>query len=158
MSTILVRCWTEPSSNRNYRKYRKINCTAWNRCCSNGWWEKRRECWCPGAATSRRSTVGSTPARSSSIEGNRTRYLLKGVNVKIRLVRSKDAIALVAGGNDRGYKINIVDAAVFARKATLNTTVQVAHVGNSKRGRSNIRCLASSSRCSRYRTASCHVS
>ena len=127
-STISVRCWTEPSSNRNYRKYRKINCTAWNRCCSNGWWKKRCECWCPGAANSRLSTVGSTPARSSSIK-------LNGVNGKIRLVRSKDAFAMVAGSNDPGYKINIVDAAVFARKATLNTTLQVAHAENSKRGR-----------------------
>ena len=78
--------------------------------------------------------------------------------MKIRLVRSKDVFALVAGDNDPGYKINIVDAAVFARKATLNTTVQVARAGNSKRGRSNIRCVASSARCTRYRKASRHVS
>ena len=43
-STISVRCWTEPSTNRNCRKYwsRQINCTAWNRCCSDGRWENER--------------------------------------------------------------------------------------------------------------------
>ena len=122
----------ESSTNINHRKYRsrKINCTAWKRCCSDGWWGRRHECWCPGPGTPRRSTVVSTPAHSSSIKGKRARYLLNGVNNKIYLVRSKDSFALILGDNFHGYKINVVDAAVFARKATLNTTVQVAHAAS----------------------------
>ena len=56
------------------------------------------------------------------------RYLLNGVDVKIRLVRSKDTFALMAGGGNLDYKVHIVNATMFARKATLNPTVQVAHI------------------------------
>ena len=51
------------------------------------------------------------------------RYLHNGVDVKIRLVRSKDTFALMAD-----YKINIVNATMFAKKLTLNPTVQMAHI------------------------------
>ena len=44
------------------------------------------------------------------------RFLLKRVDVKIRLVRSKDACALMAGGVNTNYKVHIVDASVFARR------------------------------------------
>ena len=44
------------------------------------------------------------------------RYLLNRVDVKVRLVQSKDASAL-AGAADQDYKI--VEAALFARKAKL---------------------------------------
>ena len=56
------------------------------------------------------------------------RFLLNGVDVKIRLVRSKDAFALMVGGVNPTYKENIVDASVFVRKATLSTAVQMAHI------------------------------
>jgi hypothetical protein len=56
------------------------------------------------------------------------RFLLNGVDVKIRLVRSKDAFALMAGGANHDYNVNIIDASVFARKATLSTAVQMAHI------------------------------
>ena len=38
------------------------------------------------------------------------RFLLNGVSVKIRLVRSKDAISLMASGQNPDYKVQIVDA------------------------------------------------
>ena len=56
------------------------------------------------------------------------RFLLNVVDVKIRLVRSKDAFVLMAGGVNPTYKVNLVDASVFARKATLSTAVQMAHI------------------------------
>ena len=56
------------------------------------------------------------------------RFLLNGVDVNIRLVRSKDAFALMAGGVNHTYIINIVDASVFARKATLSTAERTAHI------------------------------
>ena len=45
------------------------------------------------------------------------RFLINGVTVKIRLVRSKDAFSLMAGGANPDYKVRIVDAVLFARKA-----------------------------------------
>ena len=57
--------------------------------------------------------------------------LINGVDVKIRLVRSKPAFALMAGGLNPDYKIQIVNATLFAKKATLNPTVQMAHIKGS---------------------------
>ena len=56
------------------------------------------------------------------------KFLINGVDVKIRLVPSKSAFALMAGGNNPDYRINIVNATLFAKKATLNPTVQMAHI------------------------------
>ena len=56
------------------------------------------------------------------------RFLLNGVSVKIRLVRSRDAFSLMAGGQNPDYKVYIVDAVLFARKAVLSLTVQMAHM------------------------------
>ena len=56
------------------------------------------------------------------------RFLLNGVSVKIRLVRSKDAFSLMAGGQNPDYKVQIVDVVLFARKALLSLTVQMAHI------------------------------
>ena len=56
------------------------------------------------------------------------RFLLNGVNVKIRLVRSKDAFSLMADGQNPDYNVQIVDAVLFARKAVLSPTVQMAHI------------------------------
>ena len=50
------------------------------------------------------------------------RYLLNGVDVKVRLIQSKDTFALP------DYKITIVEAALYARKAKLNTSVQMGHI------------------------------
>ena len=56
------------------------------------------------------------------------KFLINGVDVKIRLVRSKPSFALMAGGPNLDYKITIVNAALFVKKATLNPAVQVAHI------------------------------
>ena len=61
-------------------------------------------------------------------------FLLNGVDVKIRLVRSKDAFALMAGGVNPNYKVHIIDASVFARKATLSPAVQIGHIKALERG------------------------
>ena len=44
------------------------------------------------------------------------KFLINGVDVKIRLVRSKPAFAPMAGGANPDYKINIVNATLFAKK------------------------------------------
>ena len=56
------------------------------------------------------------------------KFLLKGVDVKIGLVRSKSAFVLMACGANPDYRINIVNAIMFAKKTTLNPTVQMAHI------------------------------
>ena len=55
-------------------------------------------------------------------------FLINGVDVKIRLVRNKAAFALMAGGVHPDYKIDIVNATLFVKKATLNPAVQMAHI------------------------------
>ncbi|KAI0231796.1 hypothetical protein LSAT2_017836 [Lamellibrachia satsuma] len=55
------------------------------------------------------------------------KFLINGVDVKIRLVRSKPSFALMALG-PHDYKLIIVNAALFVKKATLNPAVQVAHI------------------------------
>ena len=56
------------------------------------------------------------------------KFLINGVDVKIRLVRSKAAFVLMAGGPNPDYRINIVNATLYTEKATLNPTVQMAHI------------------------------
>ena len=56
------------------------------------------------------------------------RFLLNGVIVRIRLVRSKDAFSLMAGGHNPDYKLQRVDAVLLSRKAVLGPTVQIAHI------------------------------
>ena len=62
-------------------------------------------------------------------------FLLNGVSVKIRLVRSKDAFSLIAGGQNPDYKEQIVDAVLFARRAVLSPTVHMAHIKALEKGR-----------------------
>ena len=52
------------------------------------------------------------------------RFLLNGVSIKLRFGRSKDAFSLMAGGQNPDYKVQIVDAALFALKAMLSPTVK----------------------------------
>ena len=56
------------------------------------------------------------------------RFLLNGVTVRVRLVRSKDTFSLMAGGANPDYKVCIVDAVLFVHKAVLSPTVQIAHI------------------------------
>ncbi|MDJ0933677.1 hypothetical protein [Breoghania sp.] len=60
------------------------------------------------------------------------RYLLNGVDIKIRLVRSKDAFALIAA--DEGYKIEIKEASLFVRKVKLSPAAQLAHIKALEKG------------------------
>ena len=62
------------------------------------------------------------------------RYLLNGVDVKIRLVQSKNAFALMAGGDNPDYKISIDEAVLFTRKAKLNPAVQMGRVKALEKG------------------------
>ena len=59
------------------------------------------------------------------------KFLLNGVSVKIR---RKDAYSLMAGGQNADYKVQLVDAVLFARKAVLSPTVQMAHIKSLEKG------------------------
>ena len=56
------------------------------------------------------------------------KFLITGIDVNIRLVCSKDAFSLMADGQNPDYKVRIVKAILFARKAVLSPTVQMAHI------------------------------
>lgn len=56
------------------------------------------------------------------------RFLLPGVDLRLRLVRSKDSFSLLAGPKTEGgvvpeYKIKMINAALFIRKAKVNPAV-----------------------------------
>ena len=85
------------------------------------------------------------------------RFLLNGVDVKIRLVRTKDAFALMAGGVNPTNKVNIVDASVFAKKATLSTAVHMAHIKASTKAQPSIHPALLTAKCTRYRRVPCHT-
>ena len=55
------------------------------------------------------------------------KFLINGVDVKIRLVRSKPSFALMSGGVAPDYKITIVNATLFVKKATRCTLTDVRY-------------------------------
>ena len=55
------------------------------------------------------------------------RYILNGVDVKIRLIPSKSAFNLMAHDHAHGYKSSITHASLFVRKVKLNPAVALAH-------------------------------
>ncbi len=61
------------------------------------------------------------------------RYLLNGVNVKLRLVRSKDAFAIMAA-TGTNVKTKITEASLYVRKAKLSPVVQMAHIKALEKG------------------------
>ena len=79
------------------------------------------------------------------------KFLINSVDIKIRLVRSKPAFALVAGGVNPDYKITIVNSTLFAKKATLNPNPCRWPTSRlSRRARSSIRCDPSTIRCTPF--------
>ena len=56
------------------------------------------------------------------------KFLINGVSVKLRLVRSKPSFALIASGPNPEYTITIVNASLFVKKATIAPAVQKAHI------------------------------
>jgi len=65
------------------------------------------------------------------------KYIPNDVTLRIRLVRQKDAFALISDENNPAYKIKILDCKLLVRKAKLSASVFVAHakaleLGNAK--------------------------
>ena len=55
------------------------------------------------------------------------RYMLNGVDVKIKLTPAKDSFNLLTGDPTKGYKTVITDATLVVRKARLNPAIAIAH-------------------------------
>ena len=57
------------------------------------------------------------------------RYLVNGIDVKLRLVRTSDKFGLmVNAANDLTPHVVLTSAVLFGRKIKLNPTVQLAHI------------------------------
>lgn len=57
-----------------------------------------------------------------------SRYLLNGVDLKVRLVRSNDEFVLMTCKNSPGYKISLQDVSFYVRKVSLNPGVPPVHI------------------------------
>ena len=55
------------------------------------------------------------------------KLLLNGVDVKIKLTRSKDAFCLMAGGAPARYKVQILSASLFVKKVRVAPGVRLGH-------------------------------
>ena len=55
------------------------------------------------------------------------RYVLNEVNVKVRLVRNKDAFCLMSGEANPSYRVNLISTVLIVRKVQLSPSVFLAH-------------------------------
>ena len=67
------------------------------------------------------------------------RYLLNGVEVRLRLIRSKDLFCLHGNANQAQNKVSLKAVTLFVRKVKPNPAVQLAHVKASNKPLQNIR-------------------
>lgn len=58
---------------------------------------------------------------------SQNRYLLNGVDLKLKLIRNTDKLVLMAS-EDASYKLKIVNASFFARKVKINNGIQLKHI------------------------------
>lgn len=55
------------------------------------------------------------------------RYMLNGVDLRLRFVRNKDAFILMSGENNAAYKIQMIQAVLRVRKVKISPSIRVAH-------------------------------
>jgi len=55
------------------------------------------------------------------------KYLPSDVNIRVRLIRNRDAFCLVSNAAQSGFKIKIVDCKLFVKKVKLSPSVFLAH-------------------------------
>jgi len=61
------------------------------------------------------------------------RYLLNGVEMCVKLIRSKDAFCLMAAGDAATSKVVITDATLMVRKARISPSIMIAHANTLKK-------------------------
>ena len=55
------------------------------------------------------------------------RYLLSGIDLKLRLIPSKSSFCLMAQDSEKNFKANITHASLFVRRSRLNPMISLAH-------------------------------
>lgn len=58
---------------------------------------------------------------------NQEKFLINGVELRVKLVRSKEAFNLMSPTDDVKYKVDILSASLIVRKAKINPSVLLAH-------------------------------
>lgn len=58
---------------------------------------------------------------------NQEKFLINGVEIRVKLVRSKEAFNLMCDNADTKIKVKITDASLIIRKARINPSVLIAH-------------------------------
>ena len=56
-----------------------------------------------------------------------SRYLLNGIEIKYRLIRSKDSFCLHGNANQAENKVSLKEVCLFCRKVKPNPSIQLAH-------------------------------
>ena len=56
-----------------------------------------------------------------------SRYLLNGIEIKYRLIKSKDSFCLHGNPNQAKNKVSLKEVSLFCRKVKLNLSIQLAH-------------------------------
>ena len=57
-----------------------------------------------------------------------SRYLLNGIEIKYKLIRSKDSFCLHGNANQAENKVSLKEVSLFCRKVKPNPSIQLAHV------------------------------
>ncbi len=55
------------------------------------------------------------------------KYMLNGVDVRVKLIRSKDSFCLVSSENPAGYRVSITQAILFVKRMKLSPSVMIGH-------------------------------
>lgn len=58
---------------------------------------------------------------------NQGKFLVNGVEMRLKLVRSKDSFNLISSNAENKFKVNIINASLIIRKARINPSVLLAH-------------------------------
>src|SRR5436190_6182323 len=82
-----------------------------------------------GLVSRRDFTSSSTPVDMvGHIHGdifNQEKFLVNGVELRLRLIRSRDAFSLMSAA--AGYKVSIMEASLYVRRVKINPSVLLAH-------------------------------
>lgn len=73
------------------------------------------------------------------------KYLINGVNMKVKLIRSKDEFCLMSSGADANFKVSILEATLFVRRMKISPSIQLGHAkalekGNAKYPIRRVQC------------------
>lgn len=58
---------------------------------------------------------------------NQGKFLVNGVEMRLKLVRSKDSFNLISSNAENKFKVNIINASLIIRKARINPSILLAH-------------------------------